>query len=432
MNVLPGVYTVDSSSTLSTIHISVEQSHTLSSPVVFQGVEWNECERAHIQAVSSQLEPCIAVEYSTHNVVIQNFHFSNATGNSYYGHTPGVKIAGTNVTVRYNNIYGCQIGIFVRQSNPEDTIFGARIYGNVISDCGEAGIRIKGSVDNQIYANLLYHNGEWEEPAGGITIYRTINTQVFNNTIITSRAPGIHLYRGTDPNSEPCVHCGIFDNICLKNDPGISPIFAVDYTMAQIQSNRFHHNTWFNQSGSVCFSFGGFDGRPLQRFSQYRSALPANGVNGRGEEVREPNLGESYLLTVFSREIDSGSRSVSEAGLKYYTGVQTQSFDRGRVDRGYHQLLYAHRLNPAWQRPSQTSYGHQPLSLKEISFNAGESIIKKASLYDILGRRVALLNTVSFAKMPETANSLNLSNGFYVLRVETDREMQSVKMIIIR
>jgi len=435
INVLPGVYLVNPRNRLSKIHIRVNNSNPHSAPVVFRGYEFHNDDKVFIRVKSYESEHGIFIDHRSHNVVIEDFYISNAfQPGRDLAHPAGVKVQGSGCIVRYNHIYGCHIGIFASSYNMHNPSLKLQIYGNVISQSGEAGIRIKGAQHCKIYSNLLYNNGERDEPAASITIYRTTGTQIYNNTIITYNAAAIELYRGTNSHAEPCRRCEIFDNICVKLRGGDNPIFSVHYTMKRIESNKYHHNTWYNPERDCLFNFGGWTHHTeLQRFNDYIRALPRNGVNGRGEVVRDPELESNFFLDIHSPEVNDGSRPSAEANLNRATTFAIQAPDIGLVDRGYHQLPYRHSLNPPWYLPPP----EEPV-FDDGSDEAGISLIvenepiQQAFLYNILGQKVAVLTSDRLSAVRNEINNRHLANGLYILNLKTASANQSLKIIINR
>jgi len=432
INVLPGTYIIDPDDRLSKINITASESNRESPPIVFQGIDFEGIERVHIQAAPYESVNCFCIDNSAYNVIIQNFYISDAFQRGREErHPSGVKSHGSGTIVRDNHIYGCSIGVFLTQEDNHAFAFGSQVYGNVISNCGEAGIRVKGTFRDKVFSNLLYNNGVRDEPAGSITIYRTQYTEVYNNTIITSDVPCIEMYRGTDPYSQPCRFCKIFDNVCIKTQESDVPIFIVHYTMRDIRSNYYYSNTWYTINGECRFQFGGWGHSGTQSFSSYLNRLPQNEMNGRGETVRNPELNDNYLLLPNSPELNVGSRLSTDARLNETTACITQQYDLERVDRGYHQKPFKHELNPNWQLPPTNFMGMENENDgTAISFIPKEFQIQRASLFNILGQKVAVLKNRTVSDLRQEANNLDLAAGLYIVMMQTDQGIHSFKTMI--
>jgi len=444
VNILDGLYICDPELQREYIRIRLPGSSSNSDLTLYRAYIQNEGDTVFIRMKDFAFGQCFEVADSTYNVIIEGFYMYNATGDSgtsgnpWPEHCCGVLTEGNGTIVRNNHIYGCNMGVFIRSPNESNPTEGHNICGNIISDCGEAGIRVKGAKNCRIMSNILYGNAEWHAPSGGIVMYRTSNTMVYNNTVIVEGlGPSIHLYRGTNPNSNPCRNCEISDNIGITVVEGNSTIFAVDSTMADITSNKFHHNTWWDaaENDTTWFAFGlsSWHFKPMIPFEQYLDSLPDNGINGIGEANRDPYvLNDTMAIYPFllddavTSEKDAGSRTASQANLGRLTALVSQTLDADTVDRGYHQNQNNRSLNPSYVLPSGSEESNASHQGKHINTGIGpktqiqaDEVICMAVLYNVLGQQVAVLKSREVSRLIAETYTLNLPTGIYLLHLET-------------
>ena len=162
-------------------------------PVVFTVPQGEEV------TVKAQLDFCFYIPEGVEYVIIEGFKLTRAYG-TILAHGGAVRVLGNHNTIRYNHCYDNDVGVFVESFSFDTTEanYHNRVEGNIISDSGEAGIRVKRSDNTTVISNLIYHNGYSIEPAGAITYYGGDSTSVLNNTIWDNAGPAIHNYNGTN------------------------------------------------------------------------------------------------------------------------------------------------------------------------------------------------------------------------------------------
>ena len=305
--------------------------------------------------VKAQKDFCFLISDSSDYIVIEGFKLTRA----YYNltaHGAAVRVFGNYCTIRNNQCYDNDIGIFVEDSDFDTTTTNHHnlIQGNIISDCGEAGIRIKRTDFARIVSNLLYHNGYRIEPAGAVTFYGANGTEILNNTFWDNNGPAIDNYDGSIPEETPTsTNSLIANNIATRDDGGF--LLKIDSKMIEVTSNIYCYNLWFNSDlgskvvhwGFDCFGEGGEN----LTFQEFLSAAgTVNSENGLGSMETNPFFVDTdnliFDLQSGSPALNAGTLDLAELGLLGLTSQWDQSPDSGIPDMGYHHQPNVLLTNP--------------------------------------------------------------------------------------
>jgi parallel beta-helix repeat protein len=257
-----------------------------------------------------------------------------------------------------NHIYdngGAGILVETFTEDPSYSNHHTYIFGNILSDNGESGLRIKRSDNATIISNLMIHNGYTIEPVGALTFYGADSTLVLNNTFWDNAGPAIQIYNGSNQEITPITTNSLVANNISADDDG-SVLFRVESNMINEPSNEFSHNLWYNGvPGSPIVSWG-FDnvgagnGMNLS-FDQYLAIVSAlNPNSGVGSMEADPLFSnppdQIFDLSPGSPAFDAGALDLTSLGLEGLTANSDQSLDTGIPDLGYHHLPNVWISNP--------------------------------------------------------------------------------------
>jgi hypothetical protein len=364
-----------------------------------------------------------------------------------------------------NHVYDNDIGIFCEGNGHYDEHNNNRgnyIAHNVFSNCGEAGVRLKHSSQNDVVFNLFYNNG-LGEPAGAVTFYCGIGNRIINNTFWNNRGWAVAVYNGT--NSDSCMACSdseVRDNIFARSDPGL--LLQVQEKTAMDGSSSFSHNLfWTPDSASPVVEWGTNPLYPAGYFwnvYQYKwHAGQINPLDSTGVIFADPQFvnpwNYQFDLQTLSPAMDAGSRPADQAPYRssaasawqdppdfvfasMLTPSQNQGLDEEAVDLGYHHLPQQYSINPpVMKRFTLNLYPNPVNGDGELAFilpNASHPRKIQGKIYDVQGRVVeqfnvddAPLNVIRFRW-----NTSGLSSGNYFVVLNVDGKSMRQKILLMK
>ncbi len=400
--------------------------------------------------VKAQDNFAFLVNYQVDYIWIEGFHITLGYGTTT-AHGSGIRTFGNYGVFIYNYIYDNDVGVFSEgtwSASESANNRGNYIAHNVISNSGEAGVRIKHSSDNEVAFNLLYMNGFRIEPAGAVTFYCGYGNRVINNTFWNNGGPAIHAYNGTGVDS--CVASegsDVRDNILARPDNGI--LLRVDKKTADEGSSVFWYNLFYGPNpGADLVSWGADEwnvGGVLWTLSEFVSqADSVNPQNGLGTFFANPQFASpedfDFDLMDSSRAINAGSRSAADAQADLLTALETQELDIGIVDLGYHHRPLENGINPQYSSNVQVFVSPNPysgsgnlkftLNLPNVNYQRRIT----GEMFDLQGRRV-----LQFRVPDNSSNTFNvrwnaqgLTSGIYFILVNVNGAKASERILILK
>ena len=399
--------------------------------------------------IKAQVDYCFLIADSVEYIVIDGFNMTNAKW-VLTAHGAGVRIFGSNCTVRNCHFYDNEMGVLIEPFS-FDTVnvnHHNRIEGSIFSDSEEAAIRIKRSDDNAVVNNLIYHNGYTGEPKGSISYYGVHRIEILNNTLWDNAGPAIHSYDGTNPVMTPvCVDVVVTNNIAV-NFFG-QPVFMVDSRMIDVDSNTYMHNLWYNgYPGSPLIVWGNNnygEGGDTLTFTEYLAiASTVNPLNGTGSLDADPLFEDAYNnmldLLANSPALDAGTLTLSELGLTGLTCRSDQSIDTGIPDLGYHHLPGGYSPNlsvvyqPVWRIFPNPASEVMHFSIK-LPLSANR-ILPVVQVYNVLGQLVTKIITASDSPNNDFQLEWTIpphqASGVYIVRLSTHAKTVVEKVVVVK
>lgn len=397
------------------------------------------------------------VIHTDHNYIwIEGFHITCGYGTST-AHGSGIRTFGSYGVFIHNYIYDNDVGVFCEGDGGSDESLNNRgnvIAYNVISDAGEAAVRMKRSSENEVMFNLMYHNGYRIAPDATVTYYGAKGNHIINNTIWDSKGAALQVYNGTNPDSNvACTECIIQDNIMARPAPGV--LLTVDSKSAAESSNVYSHNVYWTPvpDEEVIwwgpeFSEGGVH-LTVHKFAVFADSI--NAAIGEGSQFADPlfqaPFESKFDLLPGSPAIDAGSRLASEAvipgpagmpGASALTARMDQMLDGGVVDVGYHHEPYNYGTNPELDADFKLTLRPNPYSgYGAIIFtlpNVPSPRRINAKIYNVLGRLVDQIEVPddAFNEFALHWNASNVANGVYYIVLNVNGKRIRDRIVLIK
>ncbi len=118
---------------------------------------------------------------------IEGFYITNGYGDQMVPHGAGIRTYSNYGVFIHNKIYDNDSGIYCEGSGTfaeSGNNRGNYIAHNIISNSGEAAVRIKYSSENDVVFNLMYYNGYRIEPSAAVTFYCGIGNRAFSKSLL--------------------------------------------------------------------------------------------------------------------------------------------------------------------------------------------------------------------------------------------------------
>ncbi len=142
------------------------------------------CTFTHYRHTNDYHNTSAVKTYQTHNLIVENCNISDCTGGIF------LKSSGDTITIRYNFIYDCNIGVDIcTNSYYQDNV---SIYHNIVAECDKDNIYLWAETDHcnnlDVYKNTFYKTSE---PSQGV-VYLVTSTgyessgYMFRNNVVES------------------------------------------------------------------------------------------------------------------------------------------------------------------------------------------------------------------------------------------------------
>ena len=405
---------------------------------------------------------------------IEGFYITSSYGDQIVVHGAGIRTYSDYGVFIHNKIYDNDIGILCEGSGTfaeAGNNRGNYIAHNIISNSGEAAVRIKHSSENDVVFNLMYHNGHRIEPSAAVTFYCGVGNRIINNTMWDNGGGGAHAYNGT--NSDSCIpssYSDVRDNIFAQPDPGF--LLRVDEKTANDTSSVLSFNLfWMPDSsqplirwGSDEYGVGGFQLTFNQFMTFVQEGESVNALTGDGFLFADPLFADAadfdFALLPGSPAHDAGSRLASLSPFvvppdtlrspndwtsppdslwaDQLTVFTVPELDSSLVDLGYHFAPQMYGVNPLITTSSDIALFPNPYSGQgAIQFmlpNVPFPRRIRGEIYNIRGQRLESfrvpdnpLNHLSFRWDAGT-----LANGVYILHIEVNGRKYQKKLLLLK
>ena len=423
--------------------IEIKTSADSAHPIVFMSVPGEDV------TIKAQTDFCFMIEDSVEYIVIDGFNITQ--GYARLGnHGAGIRIFGNYCTVKNCHVYDNDAGLFVETFTLDTsyTNYHNTLYGNIISENYEAGIRIKRSDYTKVISNVFFLNGVVDGNSGALTFYGADSTTVLNNTFWDNHGPAIHIYDGTDEEGTP-----VTTRTLLANNIAVSPtakiLFRVDSRMEMEVTNKYSHNLWYNSSpGSLLVLWGpqntGLGGTEFA-FDQFILRISElDSLNGIGFLETDPLFVDAsdfdFDLQMLSPAIDAGFMSIDQIGIEGLTCLEDQSLDAGSPDLGFHHLPNAYLPNPlVVRRPDINVFPNPSNAIIQFDIQlpfSNTMELPSLSIYNVNGQKVDnvflnqdnKLNNFRLSWRPGE----NISSGIYFAVIKSAGSIHHKKLVIIR
>jgi len=377
----------------------------------------------------------------------------------------GIHCTNSSPTIRNNIIHenhagGNGGGIYCAgNSNP-------RIFNNdIFNNTARSGAGIMSIASNSIIVNNSIHNNTSSSSGGGLELFCTysyIAGNVIYNNISTISIPYVGGHGGGVYCSGSPVFIGnlLFGNIA-ENRGGGMELYGDAIFMNNIFFNNFGtraggailcsyrsypiiHNTifWNNnaQEGSQIFVETG--GGPLLSFSNIQGGWEGEGNIDIDPLFRDPDNGDFHLMSTACGDpfdspcIDAGSPAFIDSLLDCSWGLGTILSDMGAYGGGDSVIVdideYIENLPDKFALLQNFPNPFNPST--KIGYSLPTQSHVRIEIYNILGQKIATLfeGNMQAGHHAIAWQADDFPSGVYFARVETAKNSQSIKMVLIK
>ncbi|HEX7342891.1 MAG TPA: right-handed parallel beta-helix repeat-containing protein [bacterium] len=404
---------------------------------------------------------------------IEGFYITDGYGATAV-HGSGIRTYSNYGVFIHNKIYDNDVGIYCEGSGTfaeSGNNRGNYIAHNIISNSGEAAVRIKHSSENDVVFNLMYHNGYRIEPSAAVTFYCGVGNRIINNTMWDNAGGGAHAYNGTVADScVPSSYSDVRDNIFARLDSGF--LLNVENKTCWDTTAVFSYNLFWAPDpdqpiiwwGSNEFKEGGYQ----LSFSEFMDSVQLldsiNSRTGDGFIFSDPLFSDiadlDFALLPGSPARDAGSRPSNKAPFmippdtlrrpgdwpyppdsvwaSQLTVFNTSEVDADTVDLGYHFSPQTYTPNPPLYVSSEITLFPNPYPgsgavqflLPNVPFPRRIS----GQIYNLRGQKVG---TLRIPDNPLNLFAINwdtriLANGLYLLNIEVNGRKYQKKLLLLK
>jgi hypothetical protein len=317
-------------------------------------------------------------------------------------------------------------------------VHGLRIYQNIIENTGREGIQVGcATTDVEIYNNSIKYFGkanvQWQR--SGVHLSTGTTGKFYNNFIYSGTGHGMWL----NGHGDNFIYNNLFVDVGSSGEDGIMchDSIVVAGTGYHIINNTFvnmpgfglkmytDRNTIFNFQNNIIAGSG-------KDFTSVPPSVAFNSTNNiMDHDIQKiyfmDYAGGNFRLTEISPAVDAGIDMAASGVLMDFENIlrpRGKTYDAGAYESPFERMMMGFFIYP---NPVYT--------IAYITFVLPEDTEGDLKVYDMHGRVVAIIAKGPFKaseKYEYVYDSIYLAQGVYFYALETDKEVQVKKLLLVK